>query len=1072
MGFTKEDIQVAYQKLKSYIYYDNTDLILRRQLVEFETSIGKDFLFKNPSSHYNIGGDIFSYKIRFSLEEKFERIAHELNTFHENSDFFNSILKKIDIDFYPKKIKSTKEESNFISNERIKDKYEVERVTPFINAPIELHIISVLWIIQHGVSKDKELKDECLGNRLLLNKDKSAIVQGSGLFKPYFNQYSKWRDEAVEVAESILKKGKNVAFLNLDIKDYFSSIRIKRSELFEGRKHKVLNEYYNLKEIFLCIHDKYSEQLSKKYASPYAFHGELINKEGNLDKIALPIGLVSSYVLANHYLQEFDERVVNNIKPAYYGRYVDDLIFVIADPKPGFKEKELNKKIKFDLTPYSNLSPSSLEKFVLETFYPIIDLVSAPPFFPPHTNESQQKAFLLEGYDSLFCQSEKSLMHFFNYNESHLVIDRLKQELDERTSEFRDFPEESESNFSFTSNAYHLHYDGSEGKIRTLKDYKENRYGLTVFLSNKIFSALRHEDHLTDEESEQIVNFFKGETCLNFYRLWERILTLLLVNKKAKQYVDFFLHCFDQIDKIEISDEKTSVSKDQLKDTLVNYLDVSHEVSLSLNLDFLTKTKKVARNLEFKLNELKNSNWTFLFGRFEPTKPDSYWVRRFRQSNMMRHHYVIHPLLTFTEASRKGTLKDLTSIKLDFKNYKLDQNLIKNSPRRVKFWECCMSVANETIGSHHRKRETETNNKVESELFGINNKKKESFYLDESFKLFKLINGNHIAEYELEDDGFRQKFYACKSEVKKNSPVVHVQEITVNNKKRSSNKFKIAFANTKVEEKNILDSMRGTPNLDSERYDKLAKIVKKVRLDKSDILLFPEFFIPINLLSSVVKYAERNQVLTITGLEHVKIKNTVFNFIVTILPFEVDGVSDAVVVFRLKNHYAHIEESLIKGNHFKIAKPKENRYDIFNWKNLYLSPYYCFELANVWHRSLFKSKLDLLVGVEWNKDTNYFSNIVESCSRDLHCYVAQVNTSQFGDSRLTQPTESARLDILRLKGGTNDAILTAEIDLDRIREFQRKTFDITHTDKEFKPLPPDYEVKYVLKRINNESILQ
>jgi len=87
-------------------------------------------------------------------------------------------------------------------------------------------------------------------------------------------------------------------------------------------------------------------------------------------------------------------------------------------------------------------------------------------------------------------------------------------------------------------------------------------------------------------------------------------------------------------------------------------------------------------------------------------------------------------------------------------------------------------------------------------------------------------------------------------------------------------------------------------------------------------------------------------------------------------------------------------------------------------------------LANVWHRSLFKSKLDLLVGVEWNKDTNYFSNIVESCSRDLHCYIAQVNTSQFGDSRITQPVESARLDILRLKGGTNDAILIAEIDLE------------------------------------------
>jgi hypothetical protein len=1068
MEFTKVDIKNAYIKLKSYVYYDNTDLLLRRQLVEFETSIGKDFLFKNPSSHYNIGGDIFSYKIKFTLEEKFERIAHELNSFHKDSEFVNSLLSDIKINFYPKKIKTQEPEVNFITNVRIQEKYEIERVTPFINAPIELHIFSVLWIMKHGVALDANLKDECLGNRLLLNKDKTEIVQGSGLFKPYFNQYQKWRDDAVETAENLIKKGKNVAFINLDIKDYFSSVRINRTELFKGRTHDILNEYYNLQEIFLRIHDNYSVLLANKFQSPTNFYSELTDTEGNLQRIVLPIGLVSSYVLANSYLKEFDNRIINFIKPAYYGRYVDDMLFVISDPKPDAKINESSDRLKFDLSNYKDLQPTKIEKFVLETFHPIIDLKKAPT-----SNNKKESDFILVDFESLYCQSEKSLVHYFDANESHLVIDRLKQELDERTSEFRDFPEEDENNLSFKSSAYHLHYDGTEGKIRTLKDYKENRFGLTVFLSNKIFSALRHENHLSDEECDQIVNFFKGETCLTFYRLWERILTLLLVNQKPKHYVEFFLHCFDEIEKIERKKKSSKVQEADIKDTLVNYLDTSHELSLSLNLDFLIKTKKVARNFEFKLNHLNNSNWSFLFGRFEPTRTDSHWVRRFRVSNMMRHHYVIHPLLTYSEACKKGSLKNLTSINIDFKNYKLDKTLIEESPRRVKFWECCMSVAFESIGSHSNKKEVEINNKVETDIFGvITNKKSKSdnFYLDDAFSRYKAINQNHIPLYELDDNGLRNSFYKRKNNIKKNSPIVNAQEIIVGENRRSSKKFKIAFANTKVEEANIVASMRGTPNLSSLRYDKLAKIVKKVRLDKSDVLLFPEFFIPINLLSSLVKYSEKNHVLTITGLEHVKIKNTVFNFIVTILPFEVNGVKDAVVVFRLKNHYAHVEDSLIRGNHLKVASPKEYRYDIFNWENLYFCPYYCFELANVWHRSLFKSKLDLLVGVEWNKDTNYFSNIVESCSRDLHCYIAQVNTSQFGDSRLTQPVESARLDILKLKGGINDSILVTEIDLDTIREFQRKTFDITHPQKEFKPLPPDYNVGNVLKRINNESI--
>jgi hypothetical protein len=75
----------------------------------------------------------------------------------------------------------------------------------------------------------------------------------------------------------------------------------------------------------------------------------------------------------------------------------------------------------------------------------------------------------------------------------------------------------------------------------------------------------------------------------------------------------------------------------------------------------------------------------------------------------------------------------------------------------------------------------------------------------------------------------------------------------------------------------------------------------------------------------------------------------------------------------------------------------------------------------------------LLIASEYNRDTNYFSNIVESISRDLHVYFAQVNTSQFGDSRITQPSRTEIKDILKLKGGENDTILVGKIDLGKLR---------------------------------------
>jgi hypothetical protein len=42
MSYELKQIKEAYIKLKTYIYYDNTDLLLRRKLVEFESNKTKE----------------------------------------------------------------------------------------------------------------------------------------------------------------------------------------------------------------------------------------------------------------------------------------------------------------------------------------------------------------------------------------------------------------------------------------------------------------------------------------------------------------------------------------------------------------------------------------------------------------------------------------------------------------------------------------------------------------------------------------------------------------------------------------------------------------------------------------------------------------------------------------------------------------------------------------------------------------------------------------------------------------------------------------------------------------------
>lgn len=1100
MEFTISEVKNAYNKLKTYIYYDSGELLLREKLVVFETDLSNDpndFLkvyFNNEYSKYieNEEVSIFKTPRSVNLDDKLLVITDRLNKYHTEPEFFNKYINEINISMFPKKFSSNNEENNIITNQRIKKEYSLEKATAFIDIPIEIHILSVLWIIRIGVDIDSKLFPECVGNRLLLNKDKNDIVQGSSLFKPYFKQYQKWRDGAVDVAKKLLDDEKNVLFLNLDIKDYFYSVRINKDIFPVKRDNKIFNEYYNLNEILLKVHEVYTKKIVEDYILPYDFSEEVFDNEGNIEKLILPIGLLSSYVLANDYLKEFDKVIVEKYKPAYYGRYVDDILLVLSEPNPySFEDKSIYSEFTFSFEKYKTQINNKKENFfnvnfekddlsiselyILNNFSEIVSLVNYPfsdKVIKDSYRDVSERIFKLNGFPSLFFQSQKTLLHFFDKDESNIVIDKLKKELLEKSSEFRDLPNEKNDSNNFEESAYYLEYDGSDGKIKTLKDYKEDRFGLSVYLSHKINFSLRNQKVIPESELKKIINFFKGENCLTLYKLWEKILTLFLVNNQPSKYVDFLFHCIQQIDKIENIGKYSKEINENLKDSLIKHLFCSHELSISLNLKFLANDEKAAREYEFKSNEFANNLRVLFFSSNNFFKPSSYIALRYRKANMIRHHYVVVPLLNYTKESKTGKI-NLVDKNLNLEFYKLDEDLINNSPRNLKFSECSIASAFQIFNDFSEKEiqfdsngYVKTNILYDIEKIEINNIynnekgifedikiKKNINYLDSAFEIYFKGNTNHTNDYDKLED-IKLKFY---------SQHENKFEIDKKNKKKCP---KISFANTQILENNILSSILGNPNLTVERYNQLADILSKARREKTDLLLFPECFIPFNLLNILTRYSSDNQSAIISGLEHLIINKTAFNFVVSILPVEVNGIKDSIVILRLKNNYSPSEENLINKYHLNIPKAKESNIQIINWKNIYFSVCYCFEMANISHREQLKGKIDLLIGIEWNKDVPYFSNIVESSTRDLHCYVAQVNTSNFGDTRLTQPKETALKDILRLKGGTNDVILVGEINIEKLRDFQRIKPSI-NTSKEFKPLPPDFLLDEVMKRINN-----
>ena len=93
-------------------------------------------------------------------------------------------------------------------------------------------------------------------------------------------------------------------------------------------------------------------------------------------------------------------------------------------------------------------------------------------------------------------------------------------------------------------------------------------------------------------------------------------------------------------------------------------------------------------------------------------------------------------------------------------------------------------------------------------------------------------------------------------------------------------------------------------------------------------------------------------------------------------------------------------------------------------------------------------KVDALFVPQLNKDTNYFSSIVESTSRDLHCLIVQANTSKYRDSRVTGPYDTIHKNVVQIKGGVNDVVIIGELEFEQIRN-ARQLYEANHKKTQF-----------------------
>lgn len=149
----------AYRKLKNYFYFDNTSLFIRKQIAEFE----RDF---HPAQG--------NAEVKKIITSKLKGVLKVIN---DNDDRqLEAYLKRMSFRYYTKAVESPEEsEDTFIINRPLTDDVVVNKLNLIVDAPIEIHILSVLWLMVVGIRFRKAINKHNYAYQFMLNDDEDDI---------------------------------------------------------------------------------------------------------------------------------------------------------------------------------------------------------------------------------------------------------------------------------------------------------------------------------------------------------------------------------------------------------------------------------------------------------------------------------------------------------------------------------------------------------------------------------------------------------------------------------------------------------------------------------------------------------------------------------------------------------------------------------------------------------------------------------------------------------------------------------------------------------------------------------
>jgi len=986
-----ENLGMAYHKAKvDYYYSGNIDLL---QLLEYEENL-----------HANLE-NLFA-KLKQNDEKWFLS-----ESFLGNWDLVPKSLEFDDHGFQDLPMFSNPDEYWVsVCSQLKKCRKKPKAIFRLMARPsIDFLIFSTLWIIKVGHKYDEKLGDSAYGNRLRRKADGKINLLSMGTFTPYLYPYKKWKEDGNRAIEKALEEKKSIISITADISSFYHELT----------PDFLLNHGF-LKKIGLELHDDELKltELFVKILKEWATNTPL-NK-------GLPVGLPASAIIANLALFELDQLIEEEIVPLHYGRYVDDIILVIENPK---KWRSVE-----DVWDWIIQRSRELLRLIDDRHENKKKIISYEPSYLKacsiHFKNEKNKIFMLEG------DSGKALMK------------SIMSEMRERSSEWRALPVLPENPEDIPTLLLSVTSSGEE-KVDCLQNVTTptmRRAGFALKL--RIFETYARdlEPKTWEIHRKTFLRAFANHALVlpAFFDLAQylpRVIQLATCHEDFEELNLLLKRLADLMDLVENNcSREIKAYAGRTFDILTKWqAPLCQQVFNAVRAAFPVKLSNEGKKLWKKL-ENENKNDIFAFDTVKILQQDA---RR-----LYSHDLAHYPFKTF------GRFND-----------GLQRQIPIGSKRNLAFLEYYSKLLDPAISEALAEIAKQMKcSRPNSVPYGLAFPTR-PFNLTDLYLLFdnpfSAVGLEKIGKAILALRGFTVTGKLPEIETSASTEKQNFFRIKLNKKIDS---IKIAVTNWETHTNSWNASVNQEIDPDTTRYRRIITLLNELLCCRiqPDYVIFPEFALPPHWFSwFAYKLHKAARISLVGGVEYQhshKTSNEVANQIWCALSHEGLEWPASIIYRQDKQRPAPGEEKSLKTLSGKQLAPKLPWVTppVICHGDFHFSLLVCSELTNIAYRAAIRGKVDALFVLAWNKDVTSFNALVESAALDIHAYIIQCNDRKFGDSRIRAPYKNRwQRDILRIKGGKNDFFAVGEIDISALRQFHSH---YRSPSGPFKPVPDGFTI--------------